>query len=372
MSPSELKILHVSSAKTWRGGEQQIAYLVEELNKQGVRQWILCAKGSAMEAHCREEQIPFFTYPKRFSVNPAVGWRIRQLCLKNQVSLVHVHDSHSHTFACLAATVFGIAVPVVLSRRVDFPIRKNVFSKWKYQHPAIRKIICVSRFIKKIMEADIIAKERLAVAHSGIDLQGFSFQNTNILHREFHLPKEIPIIANVAAIAPHKDYFTFVNTVEILVQKGLQAKFLIIGGDGGEKTSIENYIASKNLKQHISICGFRTDIPRILPEIELLLFTSKMEGLGTSLLDAFACKVPVVATAAGGVPEVVKHGETGLLAPVKAPQKLAHQVLTLLQNPSLKRKICKQASVAVKNFSISKTAFKTMEIYKEVVEGGGR
>jgi len=370
VTPSDLKILHVSSAKTWRGGEQQIAYLVEELNKQGIRQWVLCAKGSAMEAHCREARLPFFTYPKRFSANPAVGWRIRQLCRKNQVSLVHVHDAHSHTFACLAATMFGNAVPVVLSRRVDFPIGNNVFSRWKYNHPAIRKIICVSRFIKKIMAADISEKGRLAVVHSGIDLQRFPYQKSDILHREFHIQKEIPLIANVAAIAPHKDYFTFVNTAEILLKKGLKATFLIIGGDGGEKTSIENYIASKNLKRHIFICGFRTDIPRILPEIELLLFTSKTEGLGTSILDAFACNVPVVATEAGGVPEIVRHGETGFLAPVKAPQELALQALILLQNPSLKRKICGQASAAVKNFSKSKTAFQTMEIYKKVVGRG--
>lgn len=363
-----MKILHLSSAITWRGGEQQIAYLQQELQAKGIQQWIACPEGSELLSYCKDKNIPFLAYQKRFSVNPIPAFQIARFCKQQDIDLVHMHDSHAHTFGVLSATLFANKRPMVLSRRVDFPVGKSVLSKWKYNHPSIKKILCVSDMIRQITEVDIKDKTKLKTVHSGVDLSKFKYKALGVLRAEFQIPEEMPIIANVAAIAPHKDYFTFVKTVKILVDKGLQARFLAIGGEGGEQEQIQDYIKELGLASHIQLIGFRKDIPRILPEVDLLLFTSKTEGLGTSLLDAIACKVPIVATNAGGIPEIVVHEKTGLLAPVGDAESLAQQVQRMLENSVLRKQMIENATQKVQGFSKAVTAKKTLETYKDILK----
>jgi glycosyltransferase involved in cell wall biosynthesis len=361
-----LRILHISSARSWRGGEQQLAYLLEELQQLGADQEVFCAKGAPMAEFCRKKDIPCLSYPKRISADPLAGWEIRRICRIHRIDLVHVHDSHAHTAAYLAA-LFGNKTPIVVSRRVDFPIGKSSLSLRKYHHPSVKKILCVSEEIRRILLSSYRKPEQAAVVYSGIDPEKFRYARSGILHRDLALPERMPLIGNVAAIAPHKDYFTFVDVVEKLVSGGLEARFPIIGGDGGEQEQVEQYIRSKNLEAYILLTGHRTDIPRILPELDLLLFTSKTEGLGTSLLDAMACGVPIVATRAGGIPEIVIDGETGLLAPVGDAPQLAEQVMRAMEDEALRRQLVEGGLLQARRFSKERMARETLAQYREVL-----
>ncbi len=365
-SQMPLSILHISSARTWRGGEQQIAYLVEELLKKGIEQHVLCVNDGALEAWCRAMNIPHNTYTKRSSIDIGVARKIKQLCLQNKHTIIHVHDSHAHTFACLSASIFRNSVPIVLHRRVDFPVQSNPLSHWKYNHSSIQRIICVSNAIKDILTPNIRAKHKLRVVHSGLDISRFEQVEKSRLREEFDIPKERILIGKVAAIAAHKDYFTFVDTVERLVKMDLNATYFIIGGDGGEQAAIENYIAAKQLQNHIILTGFRSDIPAILAELDVFLFTSKEEGLGTSVLDAFASRVPVVATRAGGIPEMVVHEQTGLLANIGDAETLATQVLRILKDTNLQQKLVENAYLKLEAFTKEKMATNILAIYQEI------
>jgi len=362
-----MRILHFSSAKTWRGGEQQIAYLYEELAKKAVAQWIFCVQNSALANYCIQKDIPHFTYQKRFAVNPLVAFQLRKLSEKLSLDLVHLHDAHSHTFGFIS-TFLGNRTPFILSRRVDFPVKDSWLSQQKYNHPSIKKILSVSHNVQRILAPAIIDKQKLQVAHSGIDTDRFQYTNQGILRKEYGIPKTVKIIGNIAAIAPHKDYFTFVDTAEILLNSNQQLIFLIIGGDGGEEALIKGYIAEKKLENYFIFTGFRKDIPEILPELDVFLFTSKEEGLGTSVIDALACGVSVVATKAGGIPEIIEDGVNGFLAPIKNANKLARQVIFLLSNSKIKDKVVKKGKERVQQFSKKRMAEKTYRVYKEIVK----
>ena len=186
------------------------------------------------------------------------------------------------------------------------------------------------------------------------------------LHKEYNIPDDIPLIGNVAAVAPHKDYFTFINTAEELIKRNLKAKFFIIGA-GPMEEEIKNYCAQKQLDKHIIFTGFRTDIKEILPELTVFLITSKTEGLGTSIIDAFACKVPVVATRAGGIPEIIEHEKNGLLADTKDAVELANQVERILNGSIDKSKIIEGQQEVLQNFSKSVTAEKTLKEYLSIL-----
>ncbi len=352
---------------TWRGGEQQVAYLVEELANRGMQQWIACVSGSAMEKFCSDGSIPHFCYRKGFSHNLAVAAKLASFCRRQKISLVHAHDSHAHTFAVIAASFFGNAAPIAVSRRVDFPVGGNFLSRWKYNHPAVAKIICVSGFIKDLTSATLRNPGKLAVVHSGIDTRKFdSGGKTNLLRTQFAIPKNELLIANIAALAPHKDHRTFVRTAEILIKEGFPARFFLIGGDGGEEQNIRRMIREKGLEAYVILTGFRNDVPEILPEIDSMLFTSKTEGLGTSLLDAFAAKVPVVATSAGGIPEIVEHGITGMLAPSGDEQTLARHLTEVMTNEKLRENLVKGAEAKVRLFSKEKMAEKMISVYASI------
>jgi len=146
----------------------------------------------------------------------------------------------------------------------------------KYNHPSIKKILSVSNFVQQVLAPSIQDKSKLEVVHSGIDTTRFKYTKQNILRKTYEIPENTQIIANVAAIAPHKDYFTFVDTATILLKNAKKPlKFLIIGADGGEEILIKQYIQAKNLSDHFIFTGFRQDIPQILSEVDVFLFTSK-------------------------------------------------------------------------------------------------
>lgn len=364
-----MKIFHLSTARTWRGGEQQIAYLATELQPYTeLQQWVVCVQKSALAAYCQQHQIPHLTYTKISPFNLFFAYRLKQWCQQYQIDLIHLHDPHAHNFAILSARLFQNKTFFILSRRVDFSIRNNWYSNYKYNHPSIKRIICVSKAIEAMIQPSIKDKDKLTTIYSGVAINRFTTypSSSHTLQMEYGLPADMPLVGNVAALADHKDYFTFVDTAKLLVEQGIRAHFFIIG-EGKKRSEIETYIKEQQLQKHITLTGFRKDIPQLLPQLTVFLMTSKTEGLGTAILDAYACEVAVVATKAGGIPELIIDGETGLLAPIQEARKLANKVGLLLEDVSLRTKLVKQAKKRLRLFTTKRVAALTMEEYKKVL-----
>ena len=362
---SKLSVLHVATARSWRGGEQQVAYLVAELAKKNIRQFVLCTAGSPMEEHCMKNRIDFFTSRKNSSIDISYAKKLKEICSLNDINLVHTHDSHAHTFAVMAA-LFGNRASIIVSRRVDFKVSGGPFSKFKYNHPLVKRILCVSEKIKTLTLPAVKDPLKLVTVHSGIDFSRFiNKKSQQVLHKEFNLSANAKLIGNVAALAPHKDYVTFVKTVALLKPSLPDAYFLIIG-EGDERSKIEKLIAELSLGDRVIMTGFRTDIAEILPELDIMLITSETEGLGTAILDAFACRVPVVATAAGGIPEIVIHEKSGLLASVGDTAGLAAAVVRLMGDDSLRTTLINGATSHLEHFTKEATATKTLIEYLSV------
>ena len=274
--------------------------------------------------------------------------------------------SPSHTLGVFS-NLMGNDATMVLSRRVDFPVKNNLFSIKKYNYAQIKKILCVSNKIKEIITPVIKHSKKIETVYSGIDIHQFSTNSKGTLKKEYDISEDTILIGNVAAIANHKDYFTFVKTAQLVLNNGLNAKFLIIGDDGGEESMIRQLVKELDLEDNVIFTGFRTDIPQILPELDVFLFTSKEEGLGTSILDALASNVPVVATRAGGIPEMITNEYNGLLCGIQAPQELAQAVLKVAEDDNLRKSLVQNGKLTVANFSKEKTASETMSNYEAVL-----
>ncbi|MCB0713501.1 MAG: glycosyltransferase family 4 protein [Ignavibacteriae bacterium] len=366
-----MRVLHISTPSTWRGGEQQVFWLLSEQRRQGLKVGLMTPTGSVLGEKAKEAEPLLFSFRRRGAFDPVAAWHLRRICRGEQFDIIHAHDSHAHTLAVLSASLFGNPLPVFVSRRVDFPASSGGLGKSKYHHPKVKGFICVSKAIKSVMLKSGIDAAKLHVVRSGIDIKRFEGRGDGRLRREFGIPPDVPIVANLSAIAPHKDYPTFVKAAEYFLATNGRARFLIIGGDGGEEETMRGLVQEKGLQNDLIFTGFRNDVPDILPEVDLFLITSKTEGLGTTILDAFAAGVPVVATKAGGIPEIVRHRETGLLADLGDSQVLATYLHEMLNDAALRGGIIERSKQWVRMFSKEKVAEETLKIYRgEFIELG--
>lgn len=359
-----MHILHLSTALTWRGGEQQIAYLHQGLREAGIKQTVLCSSKSAIMGYCNKYTLNCYHIPKKGSFSWDYAKKIKELVKKYKTTIIHIHDSHAHNNAIIAAALLKVNVPMVLHRRVDFEVSSSFLSKYKYNHPAVKRIISVSQAIQNILSPAIKDHSKLRVVYSGIDTNK-EVDVDGRLRKELRLPDNAIMVGNVAALADHKDPYTFINVAEALKDHP-QYYFVWIGG-GEMQQDVKNEIRTRGLDKKILLTGFRKDVRDVLPELSFFMMTSKTEGLGTSILDAFMSDLPVVATAAGGIPELVEHGKTGLLAPVGDADTLAMHILHLSVDKEYTQQLVANAKEKALSFDYHVMTDKVLKIYKEVL-----
>jgi glycosyltransferase involved in cell wall biosynthesis len=360
-----VKVLHLSSERSWRGGEQQIAYLIDELRLRDAEVHIAVKKDSEFERYCQRKKLPCLSLPFSNSLDLKTALAIKKICRQLNPDVIHLHSSKSHGIGVLSA-VLGNRVPLILSRRVDFVPKNTWMTRFKYNHPSIKKILCVSEKINEIIRGYINHPEKSITVHSGTDLNKFKETPVeNVLRKIYQIPSDTFIIGNTSALESHKDYFTFLDTVKLLVNSQLNIKAFIIG-TGSLETALKTYCSQKGLSDHVVFTGFRKDILQVLSSLDLFLITSNEEGLGTSVLDAFAAGIPVVATAAGGIPEMVENRKTGMLEKIYDSEALARAVVEVLQKSDLRNSLIAGAKEKVKMFSKEATAEKTLKIYNEI------
>jgi len=332
-----MRLIQFTAADGWRGHEQKIIYLYESFRdfKMVEDQWIVCRNDSIIKKVALEKGMNVLSYDFKSEYDFKFAKELSRLSKELNADVVFMHSSKAHTLGVLAHLLFGLQAKLVLCRTMIERVDTNFFRKWKYNYKGIKKIICVSQPVVDVLKFAVENHKKLSIVGSVIDVHKFTKKEKNgFLHKEFNISKDYKIIGNIAAFTSMKDIPTWIKTAKVLVDRGINAKFIIIG-EGPLKGEIENLIEDNNLKNHVILAGFRTDIPECLPEFDLFLFTSNNEPTGGVLLESYACKVPVVAANAGGIPTVVMDNETGLLAEVGNPIDFADKVEMLINNQDL-------------------------------------
>ena len=327
----KVKILHISSAMSWRGGEQQIVNLIEGLetvNKE-VDQKVYCAKNSALESYLNENNIPSSSGKKNSGLSFSYIKSLYQLIKSYRPSLIHIHDSHAHTSCVIAHRLSNCKIPIVLHRRVDFSIGQSFFTRYKYNYPFIKRIITVSKAIKGIISP--VTKSKIEVIYSSWRKASIEKVEETNLRKELGVNQSTKLVGNIAALTDHKDYPTFIKTASYIINEHNNIHF-IIAGEGELKETLEKKINDLGLKEKIHLLGFRKDVVEIMKTLDVFFMPSKMEGLGSILYTAFGCKIPVVSTNAGGIPELFKHKKTGFATNVGDYRSLSRGILEALEN----------------------------------------
>jgi glycosyltransferase involved in cell wall biosynthesis len=268
----------------------------------------------------------------RSEVDLATAWKLSRIIRDWKPQIVHVHDPHAVSMAALALS-FNTPTPrprVVASRRVDFHLQKHSFSRWKYRQVDV--FIAASGAIRDVLIDDGIAAKQIVVVHDGIDVAKIGRLPAVDVHSEFWLPHGAPVLVNVGALVAHKGQRYLVDAMPAVLRTVPDAH-LVIFGEGELRPSLERQVKDLHLDKHVVLAGFRGDVLQMMKSADLFVMSSVTEGLGSTVLDAMAMKLAVVGTRAGGIPEAVIHGETGLLVPPAHPEELAKSIVDLLKDP---------------------------------------
>jgi len=184
----------------------------------------------------------------------------------------------------------------------------------------------------------------------------------------FRMPHGAPVVGNVAALAPHKGQKHLIAAAKLVVRDVPDARFLIVG-EGELKDQLERQIKHLALERHVFLTGFRADALRLMKSFDIFAMSSVTEGLGSAVLEAMACGLPIVSTRAGGLPEVVADGETGLLVPPHDEPALAQAIVALLGDAALRASMGAAGRLRVVDaFSIETMVAKTLDVYKNRVK----
>lgn len=358
--------LHIDTARTWRGGQNQALLTVLGLRALGHRTVLVAHPEGELRRRASEgpDLIPL---APRTEADFATAWRLARVLKDVQPAIVHAHDPHGVAVAALALSFYRAtpAPTLVVSRRVDFLLKQNTFSRWK--HRQVRLFICASEAIRRLLIEQGVPEGRCVTVHEGVDLEHIAARAPRSLHEELWLPRGAPVVLNVAALTAHKGQRHFIDAAARVLRQLPDVRFVILG-EGELRTSLERQTRELGLERRVLLPGFRPDVLSLLKTCDLFVMSSVMEGLGTSLLDAMACAKPIVATEVGGIPEVVVNGETGLLVPPRDADALAHAIMTLLTDEPLARQVASAGYERVRRrFSAERMVAETLEVYRRLL-----
>jgi glycosyltransferase involved in cell wall biosynthesis len=357
--------IHIDTARTWRGGQNQVLLTVLGMRTMGHRAMLVAHPAGELRQRAQEglELIPLT--PKT-EMDLGAAWRLSRAIKRLQPDIIHAHDPHGVAMAALALSMSTQLAkpPLVAARRVDFHLRGNALSRWKYRQ--VDCFICASEAVRKMLIADGVPAARAVTVHEGIDLGHVDAAPPADLHADLWLPHNSPIVGNVAALVPHKGQRHLIEAAAMVIQKVPDARF-VIAGEGELRLSLERQIKEHHLEKHVFLAGFRPDILSVHKAFDIFVMSSVTEGLGTSLLDAMACGKPIVATTAGGMPEVVADGRTGILVPPRDHGALADAIIRLLTDQTLRAEMGAAGLARVRTkFSAERMVQDTLDVYRRV------
>jgi len=256
----------------------------------------------------------------------------------------------------------------VVSRRIDFPVRRDPANRWKYRTRLVDRYIAVAGVIRDVLVAAGVPAARIEVIHSSIDLSRFNGSGERDgVRAEFGIPTDAPVVGHVAALAWHKGQKDLVSAIPALVSALPDIRVVLVGS-GEEEQALKRQAAELGVDRHVIFTGARSDVPRLLPVFDVFCMPSYLEGTCNAVLEAFAMKVPVVASSAGGLPELVEPERTGLLVPPRDPAALSAALLRMLRERELARR-CTEAAFALvhERYGVERMVSRTAALYQEVM-----
>ncbi len=367
---TELRVLQLIDGLKIGGAEVLLRDLVHGLQEGGFQVSVGFSTSGPIEESIRAMGISLTRLPRLMRVDPWLFWGMCQLIRRERPHIVHTHLFKSDFHGRLAARLCGVPVVVSTAHNNDAWARRAALG-YLYGLTArlADQVIAVSDEVRDFqIRYTHTPAGRIVTIDNGVAVDRFENQSARAqtVRQELSLDEMVPAIGIVGRLEPQKDHRNFLASAVHIKEHLPDARFLIVG-DGSLRDELEALARSLNLLPSVIFCGIREDIPDVLAALDLLVFSSRWEGLPVTLLEGMAAGLPVVATAVGGIPGVVLENETALLVPPEDPVALAQACLVVLQNKELARTFGAAGKKHVtEKYSIQAMITRTVELYERL------
>jgi glycosyltransferase involved in cell wall biosynthesis len=341
------RIIHVDTERGWRGGQNQVYLLHRGLIAAGVDSLVLCRANQPLAARLAAEGLPHQVVGGALST----CWAVRRLAA-SPGTIFHAHAARAHDLTSLALT--GLRCPLVVTRRVDFALAPSLRSRWKYGQ-RMRICVAVSQAVKAVLVRGGVTAERIEVIYDGIDPLTAAANSAG-------LPAGRILVLCSAAFTEHKGHRHLLEAWRVIEAAGLPAT-LLLAGRGELEMSLRQQAADLH---HVQFLGWRDDLPRLWATVDLGVLASVEEGLGSTLIEAQFAGVPVVATTAGGIPELITDEQTGLLVPPGDPAALASALMRLIGDDAARQRLGAQAKLNAEKFTLTVMVERYRHLYQRI------
>jgi len=372
----DLYSVHLSTARTWRGGENQIWLLARGLQQRGQKALVLAPPGAPLLERCAAAGVPARGFSFCCELDPSGIGRLCALLRRERPDILHLHDGHAVLPGQLAA--YWSRQPqlrVVAHRRTAFALK----GRWKYGR-GVDRIIAISAAVRDMLLAAGISAVKIAVVYSGLEFapavpdsagrNGTSGQAALALRQKLGLPDDALLVGHAAALTAEKRQRDMVAAVaranEILKGAGSAGVHLLIAGSGDQEEALRHEARRRGVESQVHLLGFLQDVSPLWAASAVALYASEAEGLCTGLIEAQGAGVPAVITRAGGMVEVVAADESGLVVAVGDVEGLAAALAKLARDPALRQRLGQAAArLARRKFSSEAMVDGVLRVYRE-------
>lgn len=366
-----MRILQISSARDFGGGERHLVDLCRGLARRGHDVFV------AVRPTCSWRERLDFLPPENFlevSIRNSFGvfsaQKIAEFAGEKNVGIIHAHVARDYIPASLAARLAAGRPKLVLTRHVLFPMKP--FHRFALQN--VSKVIAVSEPVVSGLQ-NIFPPEKIAVVTNGIEIEKWSNADRERLRREFRFEHDIDfdaaLIGTIGELKLLKGQRDFVLAAKIVAEKFADARFVIVGRDNTLqqefRRELKRLVKVFNLEPRFLWLNWVEDTAPLLAALDVFVSASHSESFGLAILEALASGTAAVATDTDGARELIADRVNGRFAPIKDPVALAQIIGELLDDEALRFELGKNARrFAAENFSLERMIEETLEIYEQL------
>jgi glycosyltransferase involved in cell wall biosynthesis len=364
------RILHIFGSLEVDGAAKQLTYLAKKLPPADFDTHVIALRASqgAVELMRRAGIAPV-VIGWRGTLDAVAFWRAKRQIERWKSDLVHLWSLQRGRYFVLGTTrAAGVKTSVVSVRSVKdwmsdrLPVRARSFER------RTDKFVVNGTTIRRHCLATGMDADKLTTISDGVCPVEESPMSRQELLAELQLPADAKLIAYIGSLTPEKRLKELIWAIDQLKAVGTAAYLMIIG-DGSLRNALERYSRLNRVEDRVRFLGFRRDVPRLLPNIDVVWHAGACEGQSNAILEAMCAEIPVVAADAGGSRELVVAGETGYLVPVGERAGFARCTLPLLENSELAARLGAEGGRRALQFhQVDHMVTQYAELYRRLLE----
>jgi glycosyltransferase involved in cell wall biosynthesis len=323
------------------------------------------AGGGALESELKKERVPCYVMNRRSGFDKSLPWRLYRVFQRDRVDIVQTHHFGQLIYSVFGARMAGARLIHVEHEYYSIQSRKaqrrlRWLSRW------CDAVVGVSEGVSEFLRKEVgIPSSKVRTIRNGVDCQRFAPRQFSTRDEAGFSTTDV-LIGTVARLEPEKDLLVLLEAFHRVRMLYSNAKLLIVG-DGSLKGSLGQHTSHLGLTKDVMFLGWRSDIPALLGLFDIFVLSSFEEGLPLVILEAMAAAKPVVATAVGGIPDVISSC-TGFLVPRRDPERLAGALQTLVLDPTLRNTLGRAGRMFVESrYNLRDTVKGYQRLYETMV-----